>query len=116
MSLKETVRLRLIAVREALEIPQAKYAEELGIGQSTYALIETGDTRPSLDIIDSIAEIYHVNKAWILGFSEDVFTNEAVNKLVAPRVIKALNNPVSKRRGGKKKTATTSRRDGNKPK
>lgn len=116
MNLKETARLRLIAVRNGLDIPQAKFAKELGIGQSTLALWETGDTATSLDMIEKITERYVVNPAWVLGFSEDVFENELLNKIVADKVIKALQHPPNKRRGGKKKAATTSRRGGNKPK
>lgn len=112
MSLKETVRLRLVAVRTGLDIPQIKFAKELGVGQSTLALWETGETPTSLDMIEKIAQLYAINTEWILGFSEDVFNNEVLNRAVADKVLKALENPISKRRGGKKKAATTSRRSG----
>jgi transcriptional regulator with XRE-family HTH domain len=101
--------LRLAALRNGLDVPQEKYAKDLGVAQSTLAQIETGDINPSLDFIEAVAEKFYANPAWILGFGDEIFTHEVLNHLLTDKVIKALKNPPNKRRGSKTKSAVSSR-------
>lgn len=103
--LREKVMTRIISVREGFEHPQTKTAEMLGIGQSTLALIETGDTKPSLDFIEHFCEVYKLNTAWVFGFTDGpIFNDEFYNTALQHKVTKELKKSKEfKKSRGKRK-------------
>lgn len=58
---------RLKELRKAKGLSQAVLAERLGMSKSTIGMYETGDIKPSVDVIEALAEFFNVNKGYLMG-------------------------------------------------
>ena len=64
------MRLRLKEFRKDMAISVARMSKETGIAVNTLRLYERG-SYPSIKQIETIAETYDVNPAWLLGWIDD---------------------------------------------
>jgi transcriptional regulator with XRE-family HTH domain len=58
---------RIRAARKALRYTQKQLAARLGVSGSTISSYELGDTLPSLDVIEKLADIGNVSYDWLLA-------------------------------------------------
>ncbi len=63
-------RLRLKALRESRNLSQYVLAKHLGISQSTVGNWESGIRQPKTDVLERIAEYFHVSVDYLLGREE----------------------------------------------
>ena len=66
MSLNE----RLKEARKKCGITQGKAAEQLGVGNTTISNWESGFSRPDVDMIKKICEVYHVEPNYLFEWDE----------------------------------------------
>lgn len=64
---------RLKQLRKLLKINQRNFAKELGITQTAYSMIETGNTPLSDRYIKVICSVYNVNETWLRTGSGEMF-------------------------------------------
>lgn len=58
---------RLKDLRKAKGLSQVALAQKLGLSKSTIGAYETGDIDPSLDALETIADFFNVDMAYLLG-------------------------------------------------
>lgn len=58
---------RLRKLREELELSQQDFAERIGVARTTFASWESGNRRPELAHLESIARLGGVSVDWLLG-------------------------------------------------
>lgn len=75
------MKLRLEELREKRGLTRRDVYEATGISMNTLLLYAKGGT-PSIKHIEKIAETYHVNPAWLLGWIEHERGQEPVEKVV----------------------------------
>ena len=70
---KKVMCTRLKKIRKTIKLTQAQFAESLGLGQSTYAMMEVGKR----DILDrhvkTICALYNVNEEWFRTGEGEMF-------------------------------------------
>jgi transcriptional regulator with XRE-family HTH domain len=68
---------RLKEVRKALKINQSAFASKLGMAQSGYSQIETGENALTEQNIKLICFVYRVNETWLRTGEGDMFVSES---------------------------------------
>jgi transcriptional regulator with XRE-family HTH domain len=63
-------RLNLRTLRRERGITQADVAETLNVDRVTYARYETGERKPSVDVINTLAEFFNTSIDRLLGVSK----------------------------------------------
>jgi transcriptional regulator with XRE-family HTH domain len=71
---------RLREVRKALKINQSDFASKLGMAQSGYSQIETGENTLTEQNIKLICLIYNVNETWLRTGDGEMFDQTAKPK------------------------------------
>ncbi len=61
------VNLRIREMRENSDLNQKTLAAYLKITQQTYSRYETGELRPSIYIMDSLADFYNTTVDYLIG-------------------------------------------------
>ncbi len=64
---------RLKKIRNALNLTQNEFAEQLRLQRNTISLLETGKRNPSERTIDDICNIFNVSKEYLLNGIEPMF-------------------------------------------
>jgi transcriptional regulator with XRE-family HTH domain len=67
----DSVRSRLIQLREDNGLSKVEMAQKLGVSKSAITRYETGEMRPTFDIMLKIKQIFGVTLDWIAGFDDD---------------------------------------------
>lgn len=67
------MRERIIEVRKALKMTQKEFAESLGLGQSTWAMIETGNRDLNERHVKLICSIHNVSEDWLRNGIGEMF-------------------------------------------
>lgn len=75
---------RIKAIRSALKMNQAEFAQHLGLGQSTLAMIEVGKRTFSDKHIKIICATFNVNEEWLRTgkgeiFNSSLYENELID-------------------------------------
>ena len=65
---------RIAKIREDQKLTQNELAGALGVSQSTISQIESGDRKPSFNMLRRIAEKLSVSPAYVLGASVESLT------------------------------------------
>lgn len=65
MSDKFHVNLR--EARKATGMTQKEVAEKVGVARSTYALYETGERSPDVEVVKKLAEVLNVSGDYLIG-------------------------------------------------
>lgn len=68
----DTVTSRLIKLREDNGLTKIEMAKKIGINKSTITRYETGEMKPTLDVLIKIKQSFGVSLDWLAGFD----TNE----------------------------------------
>ena len=63
---------RLRALREASKQTQQQAADLLNVSRPAYTSYENGQREPGLEVVASIAKLYHVSGDYLLGLSDDM--------------------------------------------
>ncbi|GLC87978.1 helix-turn-helix domain-containing protein [Lysinibacillus piscis] len=74
---------RIKEIRNALNMNQAEFAQHLGLGQSTLAMIEVGKRTFSDKHIKIICATFNINEAWLRTgegemFNSSLYENELI--------------------------------------
>lgn len=67
----ETVTKRLIALREKHGLTKIEMAKRIGTNKSTITRYESGEMKPTLDVMIKIKQAFGVSLDWIAGFDID---------------------------------------------
>ncbi|WP_028543345.1 helix-turn-helix domain-containing protein [Paenibacillus taiwanensis] len=62
----ETLGRRIKKIRKLNEMNQIDFSSRVGISQATLSEVEQDKYKPSVEIIISIASIFHVDLAWLV--------------------------------------------------
>lgn len=74
---------RLKQVRESLKMSQTQMSKLLSIGQSTLSQLETGNSSPSFEVLNKLAERADVNLNWLVTGSGDMLVGEEEDDVIA---------------------------------
>lgn len=59
-------------LRTDRELSQSALAEKLGISKSAVNMYERGERRPDFETVEAIADFFHVNMNYLLGFTDKI--------------------------------------------
>ena len=76
---KETVGARFKALREHKGLSQEKFAQEFGLTQQTYSLIEKDKRNPNFRIMKILSDNFNVNLNWLIGGHGNMFREPIEN-------------------------------------
>jgi transcriptional regulator with XRE-family HTH domain len=71
---------RLKEIRKSLEISQTDFASKIGLAQSGYSQIETGENTITEQNIKLICLVYDVNESWLRSGEGEMFNHKAEPK------------------------------------
>ena len=60
---------------------QQEVADRAGLNKMTISQYENGKRKPSFEVIEALAEIFHVDMNYLLGYTDE--TDPATNKFLA---------------------------------
>ena len=95
MPLLEVIRTeeRLKLLRKNLNMNQKNFASSLGLGQSTWAMIEIGKRNLSDRHIKTICAVYNVNEAWLrTGTGEMFIFHKDETATIISDLLESINN------------------------
>ena len=67
---------KLTALRKQQGLTQAELAARLGISKSAVSMYERGNREPELELLQAMADFFHVSVSALLGRSEDSLVND----------------------------------------
>ena len=88
------MHFRLRKIREKKQLSQAKFANMLGIPQSTYAMFENGHRELKEIHIAAICRVFHINRDWLEaghGEMEIKVLDDALESLVQKHELDELD-------------------------
>jgi len=71
---------RLKEIRKSLKINQSEFASKIGLAQSSYSQIETGENSLTDQNIKLVCLIYDVNESWLRSGKGEMFNNKTKPK------------------------------------
>jgi transcriptional regulator with XRE-family HTH domain len=71
----QNLGLKIKKLRELKNLTQDHVAHELGLNQSAYSRLETGDTEISFSKLEKIAEIFGMKPEEVITFNEQMVFN-----------------------------------------
>jgi len=74
---------RIKALRKALNLTQAEFAERAGVKQSTVATYEIGRNEPSDTVITLIVREFGVNETWLRTGVGEMFERRSADEQIA---------------------------------
>ncbi len=79
--------LRIKQLREEKKLSQLEFAKKINLTQQSISLYEKGDREPSLDVLVSISDFFHVSTDYLLGKSnlrnpEKIIRNHLINSSI----------------------------------
>ncbi len=77
---------RIKAIREKYNLNRNQFARTIGISPSAIQYIEIGKTKPSIDTIKKICEIYDESADWIISGKLQNETKEKINMNIGERI------------------------------
>jgi len=64
---------RLLELRKALKMNQTEFADKLGMAQTSYSKMETGENSITEKNISLICLVYGINESWLRSGKGDMF-------------------------------------------
>ncbi len=58
---------RLKELRKKRGFSQVALAEKIGVSKSTIGAYETGDIKPSIEVLETLADFFNVNLSYLMG-------------------------------------------------
>lgn len=74
----DTVTNRLIKLREDHGFNKIEMAKKIGVNKSTITRYETGEMKPTLDVLIQIKDAFGVTLDWLAGFDTNELTEYGV--------------------------------------
>jgi transcriptional regulator with XRE-family HTH domain len=71
-----SIGYRIVSIRNAFHLTQAKFAVSLGISRPALSAIESGITKPSLPILFVIEFKYNYRHEWILTGDGEIYVDQ----------------------------------------
>lgn len=71
MAIDETIRRNLIEFRQKNNLTQDEIARQLNIPRSTYATYEQGHSRPGVEVLIQLSEIFKIPLAKLIGIKQE---------------------------------------------
>lgn len=65
------LHVRLKESRKSRGLTQVEVCKVLFVDQNTLSLFENGHRLPRVDMIEKLANLYGVNPAWLVGWSDE---------------------------------------------
>lgn len=88
--MSSTINERIVEIRKTLNVTQAEFGREIGVGRGVIANIENNLTEAKPLLIDQICKVYNVNKDWILTGDGETFNVRTKNEEIAEFVGRVL--------------------------
>ena len=82
---------RLMILRDKYNLSDTEFAEKIGIPKSSMSMYLSGKRKMRQDRIAIVAQIFHVNEAWLLGYDVPMTVEEDVKNFVE-HVMKPFND------------------------
>jgi len=79
-NLSKVINDRLKEIRKSLKINQSEFASKIGLAQSSYSQIETGENSLTDQNIKLVCLIYDVNESWLRSGKGEMFNNKTKPK------------------------------------
>jgi len=79
-NLSKMINNRLKEIRKSLKINQSEFASKIGMAQSGYSQIETGENTLTDQNIKLVCLIYDVNESWLRSGEGEMFNNKTKPK------------------------------------
>ena len=85
---------RIKILRKKLSVTQTEFGKKLGVSVDVIKNLEYSRTSPSEIFLNHICEVYHVNRDWLDGNSEDMFIQPSDDAVLVEQLLDQANaNP-----------------------
>jgi transcriptional regulator with XRE-family HTH domain len=75
-NLSKMINERLKEIRKSLNLNQSEFASKIGLAQSGYSQIETGENSLTEQNIKLVCFVYNVNETWLRSGEGEMFNNK----------------------------------------
>lgn len=79
MMYQDQIARNIRILREMFNYTQEHVADKLNMSQNAYSMLETGETRMTVDRLGQLAELYQVDMADILRMNEQTIIHNVTN-------------------------------------
>lgn len=83
---------RLIELRKALKLSQAKFADKIGVSVTFINLVENGNRNLSVRTIDDICDEFNVNKEWLVNGKGEMYQIRPENQIITQFVNEVMDS------------------------
>lgn len=78
-------------LRKKLSVTQTEFGKKLGVSVDVIKNLEYNRTSPSEVFLNHICEVYHVNREWLDGNSEDMFIQPSDDAVLVEQLLNQAN-------------------------
>lgn len=78
-----TIGARILEIRQAADLPQKEFAEQLGVSKSAVASYEKGQQMPGAAVLMSVCEHFNVEPRWLLLGEGSTYSDKTIDKMGA---------------------------------
>lgn len=82
---------RIKKLRKKLGVTQTEFGKKLGVSVDVIKNLEYNRTSPSEVFLNHICEVYHVNREWLDGNSEDMFIQPSDDAVLVEQLLNQAN-------------------------
>ena len=82
---------RIKELRKELGVTQTAFGKKLGVSVDVIKNLEYNRTTPSEIFIDHICEVYHVNREWLVGDSDDMLIAPSDDAVLVEQLLDQAN-------------------------
>lgn len=82
---------RIKKLRKKLSVTQTEFGKKLGVSVDVIKNLEYNRTSPSEVFLNHICEVYHVNREWLDGNSEDMFIQPSDDAVLVEQLLNQAN-------------------------
>ena len=82
---------RIKKLRKELGVTQTVFGQKLGVSVDVIKNLEYNRTSPSEVFLNHICEVYHVNREWLDGNSEDMFIQPSDDAALVEQLLDQAN-------------------------
>lgn len=89
------IHIKIKEIRKKLNLSQLEMGEILGIKQSSYSHLESGDTLPTLEHIYIMVKKHNINPLWLFIGIGDMFINNNNAKNITNGTNEGINGDIT---------------------
>lgn len=82
---------RIKKLRKELSVTQTEFGKKLGVSVDVIKNLEYNRTSPSEIFLNHICEVYHVNRDWLDGNSDDMFIQPSDDAALVEQLLDQAN-------------------------